>query len=141
MMRATLPVAALLLMFGSMCASAESPAARHEREIADCKRKLASGAFKRRMEFAVCVNIANGRWWTSTRSPNFDLFESAAAQELVAAERFDAGRMTDAEYRAARAKIKADLMTTIDARAASAAIANTPRSFTCFNTGFATHCH
>mgnify|MGYP007078515744 CR=1 FL=1 len=135
-----LRVAAILLVLSAAPAMADADS-RHEREIASCKRKLASGVFKKRMEFAACVNLANGRWWTSTRAAHFDLFESAAAQELVAAQRFDAGRITEVEYQAARAKIKADLMTAIDARAASEAIATAPRSFTCFNTGFVTHCH
>lgn len=140
MLRSVLGAAAALLILSATSVMADA-GTRHDRDIAECKRKLAAGVFKKRVEFAACVNIANARWWTSTRAPNFDLFESAAAQEMVIAERFDAGRMTEAEYRAARAKIKADLMTAIDARAANAAIANAPRSFTCFNTGFVTYCN
>jgi hypothetical protein len=139
-----------LLLIGIIAAAGQDNdmiRVQHERDIAACHRKLSAGQFKRRKEFAICVNTANAKGWS--RTSNWDLFQNAAARELVAAERFDRGVLTEAEYLAARTSIKADLMTEVAKREAYRALARPPPyqppqpqgPVTCFTTGRLTTCY
>ena len=100
------------------------------------------------MEYAVCKNLANAKVWA--RTPHWDLFENAAARELVAAERFDHGLMTETEYRAAKQRIKSDLLTEVAQRDAYRAVAQPPPyrpppppqgPIHCYTTGRLTTCY
>ena len=95
---------------------------RHQKGIDGCKSKLAAGQFPRRVAFAVCVNRVNAKAWTDARLLNRDLLEHAAAQELVAAQKFDRREMTEFEYAAARTRIKAELKTGVDQRVTNHAL-------------------
>ena len=121
-------------------AQTDAVRAQQEREIAACNRKLQANELRPRVEHASCVNRANAKGWA--RTPHMDLFENASARELVAAEQFDRGHLTEAEYHAARARIKSELMTDVTKRDAYRAMARPRRGpVTCFTTGGITTCY
>jgi hypothetical protein len=105
-MRFLMAGAALAVMLSSTVAEGSD---WHPKAIASCEAKLKSGQFIKRVEFAACVNGANIRAWNEDRTPHRDILNNATAQELVAAEAFDRGRMTEIEYAAARARIKTEI--------------------------------
>jgi hypothetical protein len=130
-----------LVTTAQIAAAQDDKVATHTRELAACNRKLDAGQFKRRIEYAVCLNLANAKMWAGT--PHWDLFENAAARDLAAAEAFDQGRMTEIQYRAVRAKIKSDLISEAHRRDAyRAAIRPPPQGpITCFTFGQVTNCY
>jgi hypothetical protein len=77
-----LSIAALVLLAGASPASSNDLQPQHAKNIAACKEALRSGYFQLRIDFAHCVNLANGRAWINERRPHFDLMELAAAKEL-----------------------------------------------------------
>jgi len=112
-----LPIALVFIALSASNAPAQDSRAAHAAEIEACKSRLASGAFRKRMDFAHCVNRVNRKWWGEN---NVDVLDYAASRELVAAQQFDAGRLTEVEYFSARAKIKTDLRSEIARRDAAA---------------------
>lgn len=110
-------IAVVFIAFFASNASAQDKRAAHAADMQVCKSRLAQGAFKTRMDFAHCLNRVNRKWWGEN---NEDVLEYAASRELVAAQQFDAGRLTEVEYLSARAKIKTDLRSEIARRDAAA---------------------
>lgn len=133
--------AAVLILAISPAIGGEGDA-NHERAVASCKSKMRSGVFKKRVAFAYCINLANARWWRDNEPDKFDLFEYAAARDTVLAEKFDAGRMTEAEYAAGRAQIRSELFSSAQSRNSMRSVQSpAPRGpITCFTSGHLTQC-
>jgi hypothetical protein len=132
--------AALLLLVGTTSAKADDEVRiQHENDLAACNRKHQAGKFKLRIEFQACLGSANAKVWA--RTPHWDLFQTSNAQDFALAERFDKGGMSEAEYRAARAKIRSDLITEATRRDAYRALAKPPVPVQCFTTGSITTCY
>jgi hypothetical protein len=133
-----LRIAFILSLLGSPALSGDQHP--HTKAIAVCKEAMRSGYFQLRVEFAVCVNLANAREWGS--KPHWDLMEYAAARELLAAKRFDQGLIDEAEYSAARAQIKSELFTAYQQRQATASVSQPRRrSIKCYEVNDVTTCH
>lgn len=131
-------------VLGCPLAKAQEDRHWHTKAIFACEDKMNSGHFKRRLDFAHCVNAANARAWKEDRTPHLDLLNHAMAQELVAAEAFDRGRLTEIQYAAARAKIKTELAGSFDARDRRdnpVVIQQPRRSFSCYTFGAVTNCY
>lgn len=118
-----LRITIVILLLGVAPARSEDAGAIHAREIASCKDKLFSGQFRTRTAFARCNNAANVKGWNGDR----DLLDYAVARELVAAQKFDEGGMSEEEYAAERAKIKSELITSMQTREANTAAMERPR--------------
>jgi hypothetical protein len=115
-----LRISVVLLAAGASNASAQDSRTLHSNDITSCKSRLASGELRSRVAFAQCVNRVNKKWWIADRAAHFDVLEYAASRELVAAQQFDAGKLTEIEYQSYRAKIKTDLRSEIARRDAAA---------------------
>jgi hypothetical protein len=122
----------------------ETANARHTQAIADCTAGLHSKRFTKRIEYAQCLKTANLYWWREAKAPHIELVEYAAARDIVLAERFDKGRMSEAEYDAERAKIKADLFSEMERRGTNAALVDAARAasapISCTTLGATTTC-
>jgi hypothetical protein len=114
---------------------------QHKRELAACNHRFDQGKFSLRIEYQVCLGRANAKVWARTH--HWDLFLTANARDFALAEQFDIGGMTEAQYRAARARIRSDLLTEVTQRDAYRAVTRPPppRSITCFTTDFITTCY
>ena len=149
MLIALLRLTAFLLLLTPAVAENDAAAirAQHDKEIAACDRKLDAEQFKRRIEFQACLGRANAKIWA--RTPHWDLFLTADARDFALAEQFDKGGMTEAQYRAARARIRSDLLTEVAQRDAYRAIAQPPPyrppppqgPIHCYTTGRTTTCY
>lgn len=137
--------AAIILLVGSSLAfageSADTIRVQHETDLAACNRQFKAGKFKLRVEFQACLGKANAKVWAHT--PHWDLFLTANARDFALAERFDMGGMTEAQYRALRAKIKSDLLTEVAQRDAYRAVTRPQQQgpIFCYTTGNITTCY
>jgi hypothetical protein len=76
----------------------------HEADIAACERQYPDKNRKPATPRVKCFGEANVRQATQTRNPDADLVRAMSAEMLVIAEQYDSGRLSEAQYEAAKAK-------------------------------------
>jgi hypothetical protein len=129
-MRGFLVIVALLI---GGCAAAERQKAfddaklSYDRDVANCERQH-PGPHKRPIVPRVqCFNEARLRFLANDAS-YADLDRALSARLLVAAEKYDAGRLTIAEYEAEKTGLIANYNSDIQRRRDSAAMVNAARA-------------
>lgn len=123
----------------------EEARSRQDAEIAHCERTLPAKPATPRFK---CIAAALNKFHEAVNDPNLDLARQTGARVVVAAERFDAGKITQAEldlerttavsaYHSELAKRRNEALMANSA-AAQADAANSPR--TCVRNGNVVNC-
>jgi hypothetical protein len=66
--------------------------------------------------YAICWKAAMITHWREERLPHLDLIEWQTSEQVALAERFEAGKYTDAEFDAASARLHAEMTTQLQQR-------------------------
>jgi len=124
----------------------------YESDLAACEKTYPDEYKKPVKPRALCFNRANET--RGKRDGTFDLVHAMTTRMLLEAEKFDASKLTPAEYDTSRAAIFADFMTKMELRANSKAVAdaaqsqanaawaaNIPRPLHCTTFGRSTTCY
>lgn len=141
---------ALILVCGLLAGCAgnkliDEARSRQDAEIAECERKIPPKPATPRYK---CIASALNKFHESINDPHADLARQTGARVVVAAERFDAGKITQAELDLERATAVSAYHSEINRRrnealtansaAAQADAANSPR--TCVRSGNVVNC-
>jgi hypothetical protein len=121
----------------------------YETQVAACERMYPERHRKPTLPRVKCFNEANMKLAEQDR--DIDLVRVMTTQMLVLAERFDAGRLTEAQFEAEKAAVFADYRTRVLQREDSATIADAsrqqaiaasmPRTTTCNRFGNTVTCY
>jgi hypothetical protein len=95
----------------------------HQRDLAECERRFPDRYKKPTMPRVQCFNEANLRF-AAGGDPDIDLLRAMGARILVSAERYDAGRLTPAQYEAEKAGVFAEYNTQVQQRRNNAVVAD-----------------
>lgn len=103
---------------------ANDAASRRDASIAACKQQFPDKAAKR----IKCSNAAELDYFLamerSVGHPGIDLVHLMHAKRLELAEQYDAGKLTEAQYKVAVAQVATDINSQLQARMNNAAVAN-----------------
>lgn len=124
-----------LMLFSTGCASPQLTASRTAAKAAAAEQEAAMQACEKvqpqqgrpSLPRIKCINEAvmnyHEAYARAASNPYLDLARVMTTQTVVVAERYDAGRMTEAEFKAALAQIESDFDSKVDQRKHAKAIA------------------